>query len=55
MSSDIFNIRFGSWHFKITRGVWYPQFIYNGYHTKIRKINKEWKWFTVYSWMGRHF
>lgn len=47
MSNAILNWRFGTYHFKILRGLPYFSLTYNPYQAKARKEDPKWKWFEV--------
>jgi len=50
MSDTLINIRFGAYHFQLSKD-WRVYWIYNQYHSK---KNRKWdfKWFVVYEFPG---
>lgn len=51
MSNLLFNIRFGSWHWQLTKN-WCMSFTHNNVHDD---RGPGFKWFVVYCWFGKHY
>lgn len=51
MSDLWFNVRFGSYHFQMSK--YRVQLIHNEFQDTERHLDANWKWFRVYCWFGR--